>query len=196
MNKYLFAIILLFTVLGSCNTPSTPNITMDENKFWRLIDMSRNQSENKYEVQCEKLELLLESEKPDDIVKFDSLFKTLQDRAYTWELWAAAYIINGGCADDCFTDFRSWLIGQGQKVYKDAINNPDTLTQINIEPDNWEGLQYCALKAYQHNFHKKMPIIKIDTLIDEPAGKKWEDDEESLKRLLPKLYAKWGEQKE
>ena len=28
---------------------------------------------------------------------------------------------NGGSSDDCLSDFRGWLIEQGQSIYKNAI---------------------------------------------------------------------------
>ena len=32
---------------------------------------------------------------------------------YRWDMWAAAYLIGGGCSDDGFIDFRAGLIAQG-----------------------------------------------------------------------------------
>jgi hypothetical protein len=34
----------------------------------------------------------------------------MMDRGYSWELRGAAYVINDGCGDDTFNDFRSSLI--------------------------------------------------------------------------------------
>lgn len=34
---------------------------------------------------------------------------------YRRDLWAAAYIIGGGCSDDSFIDFRAGLIAQGHE---------------------------------------------------------------------------------
>ncbi|AUC83779.1 hypothetical protein CW733_15975 [Lacinutrix sp. Bg11-31] len=39
-----------------------------------------------------------------EVLEFDNRFRTLRGQAYTWDLWAAAYIM-GGCFDDCFSDF-------------------------------------------------------------------------------------------
>lgn len=187
--------VLLCAGLYSCaNKGGAMNGSFDETKFWSLIDKSRTSSEGNYEVQCEKLTLLLESEKPEDIAKFDSIFLSLQDKAYTWKLWAAAYVINGGCADDCFIDFRSWLIGQGQNAFNNVISNPDTLVQMKIEPDKWEGLQYCAIKAYKKLTGKDLPLVNIN-YSKIPKGEELDmDDQEKMKSILPNLFKKYGSQ--
>lgn len=147
-----------------------------------------------YRAQCEKLQEILESESPENIVKFDSVFQIKLDKAYAWKLWAAGYIINGGCSDDCFMDFRSWLIGQGELTFENGIKDPDTLINLKIEPDNWEGLQYCAQLAYKKITQNDLPKSNILGK-KEPTGDKWdENNEEQLKKMLPKLYAKFGNQ--
>ncbi len=49
----------------------------------------------------------------DEVVSFHGHFTDCVDRAYSWPLWAAAYIMGGGCSDDGFWDFRSTLISMG-----------------------------------------------------------------------------------
>jgi len=171
----------------------TTSITdlMDENKFWSIIDNSRKQSGSNYEKQCQLLTQLLKAEQRDDLIKFSNSFVTLQNEAYDWKLWAAAYIINGGCSDDCFSDFRSWLIGQGKTAFENAVKDPETLLQLHIEPDNWEGLQYSAMEAYKAKTSKEIPFAKLN-FKQEPSGEHWNEDQQELKKLLPKLYEKYG----
>ena len=45
-----------------------------------------------------------------DIIEFAKIFNTLYANSYQSNLWAVAYIINGGCSDDGFDYFRGWLI--------------------------------------------------------------------------------------
>lgn len=45
---------------------------------------------------------------------------------YRYDLWAAAYLIGGGCSDDSFTDFRAGLIGQGCDWYEQATTSSDS----------------------------------------------------------------------
>jgi hypothetical protein len=41
-------------------------------------------------------------------------------------LWAAAYVINGGCSDDGFDYFRAWLMLQGQGTFGQAVADLDS----------------------------------------------------------------------
>ena len=47
---------------------------------------------------CELLEAELRRLPLDELRSFRRHFDECEDRAYTWELWAAAYIIGGGCS--------------------------------------------------------------------------------------------------
>ncbi|HHQ6600568.1 TPA: DUF4240 domain-containing protein [Serratia fonticola] len=66
---------------------------------------------------------------PEELIAFKKRFTELHNQAYRWDLWAAAYIMGGGCSDDGFMDFRDWLISRGQSVYEAALINPDTLAE-------------------------------------------------------------------
>jgi hypothetical protein len=43
------------------------------------------------------------------------------------DLWAAAYTLLGGCSDDSFMDFRSWLLLQGRDAIEAVVRDPDVL---------------------------------------------------------------------
>ena len=60
-----------------------------------------------------------------EIVEFGAIFNEYSSGAYTWELWAAAYLIGGGCSDDGFLDFRGWLISK-EKVYERTLQDPQS----------------------------------------------------------------------
>ena len=72
--------------------------------------------------------------------------------AYTWDLWGAAYLINGGCSDDGFAYFRSWLISRGRAAYEEAVRDPDSLADL-VDPDRddyeFEDLWGLALVVYE-----------------------------------------------
>src|SRR5207244_5250545 len=105
------------------------------------------------------LRVQLEQSEPDDIVEFDRLFREYWARAYTWDLWAAAYIIGGGCSDDGFMDFRGWLISKGEKVFENALKDPESLVHVVNEDDEdcqYEGFQYVASQAWENKTGKSM----------------------------------------
>ena len=122
---------------------------------------------------------------------FDNRFRKHRGEAYKWELWGAAYIMNGGCSDDCFMDFRGWLIGQGKEVYFNALSNPETLTTVDHDMDNdWEGLSYVPMTAYEKKSGSQMPIGVQENF--ELTGEEWAEEGDELQNKYPKLWAKWG----
>jgi hypothetical protein len=70
--------------------------------------------------------------------------------AYRWDLWAAAYVINGGASDDGFEYFLGWLMAQGRTRWEATRADPDSLADI-VDADtgdlDGEELLYIALAA-------------------------------------------------
>src|SRR5258708_29445653 len=122
--------------------------------FWQLIDASREQAGDDLEEQVDNLRARIEQLELDEIIQFGERFADYWSKAYTWDLWAAAYIIGGGCSDDGFLDFRAWLISKGEKVYEEALKDPESLAQVvtfdAAEDCQFEGLQYVARQAWEN----------------------------------------------
>lgn len=123
---------------------------MASDKFWKIIATSKSNSSGNYEKQQTELEKELLKLTAIEILEFDNKFRTLRGEVYTWDFWAAAYLINGGCSDDCFSDFRGWLIGQGKTVFENAVKDINTLGQLEDTNDgDWEGLSYVPTDVYK-----------------------------------------------
>ena len=124
---------------------------MDKTAFWKIIDASRKQAKGDPDAQLEILRSRLEQLEPDEIVQFGRLFEEYHIRAYTWELWGAAYLIGGGCSNDGFLDFRGWLISRGEKVFERALEDPESLVEVVNDDDDcrYEGFQYLASQAWE-----------------------------------------------
>src|SRR4051794_31641519 len=106
--------------------------------------------------------------------------------AYRWDLWGAAYIINGGCSADSFEYFRLWLIAQGERGYREALADPETLVdRAESDATDAESLLYAAGDAYRVETGRDLPGRPGHP--SEPAGERW--DEDDLERLFPKLRA-------
>lgn len=164
---------------------------METKEFWKIIETTKFKSLGDYEKQQSELEKELTKLTANDVLEFDNKFRTLRGKIYNWNFWAAAYIINGGCSDDCFSDFRGWLIGQGQSIYENAIQNIETLTELNETNDgDWEGLSYIATDVYEKKTGNDMPKGIQENF--EITGEEWEEDENDLKNRFPKLYTKFG----
>src|SRR5262245_46669811 len=104
--------------------------SMEQEQFWKLIQTSREESNGDCDSQVERLQELLTKLPPKEIIDFDRHLVRLRQEAYRWDLWGAAYLLNGGCSDDGFEYFRCWLITQGEAVYTEALRDPDSLARF------------------------------------------------------------------
>ncbi|MCJ1907484.1 DUF4240 domain-containing protein [Planococcus ruber] len=175
---------------------------MTEAEFWRLIDAARQRGDY-MEEQLEWLTAYLSRKSIHEIVHFDIQFNRVYQKSYTSDLWAAAYIIMGGCSDDSFDYFRAWLVFLGKDSYEKALADPESIMPyLGKEEDvpEFEDLLTCATIA----FEEKTGLEQEDyleiyySLADEKPDPEidfdWdEDDEETLSRKFPKLWAKYGE---
>jgi hypothetical protein len=170
---------------------------MDKATFWKLIDSTRRQAEGDLDEHVELLRERLQALEPEDIVQFDKIFRGYWIRAYTWDLWGAAYIIGGGCSDDGFMDFRGWLISKGEKAYENALKDPESLIRVVKEEDDdcqYEGFQYVASQAWENKTGKRMDNFPDSGLQHprEPLGQPWVEERDDLERRFPKLTRKFS----
>ncbi|WP_165251495.1 DUF4240 domain-containing protein [Paludisphaera soli] len=165
---------------------------MDEARFWRIIDETCGAAREDPDSWPERLTDALRDLPADEIVEWDGRFHRLLARAYTVDLWGAAYLINGGASDDGFYYFRCWLIGMGRDVYEKALAEPDSLADV-VEP----GVEY-ETETYDAARQAWLDVTGADD--DDPypveggeselAGVDWDyDDDEEARRRLPRLFA-------
>lgn len=164
---------------------------MNEERFWNIIAKACS---NPHEAEDwdERLQAVLKKLKPDEIIEWNHIFDRLAAKAYTVDLWAAAYLINGGASDDGFYYFRCWLIGMGRKAYAAAIADPDSLVDVLVEGTDAEAEIYAA--AHQ----AWMAVTGCTSSDPYPArheradlrGKNWDfDDDSEMRQRLPRLAA-------
>ena len=164
---------------------------LDEDQFWKLIQRTISSSDGSYERQQAELKQALLELDAHSILKFDNRFRKHRGDAYNWNLWGVAYIMNGGCSDDCFSDFRGWLIGQGKELYYKALSNSESVVELSYEEgvDDWEGLSYVAMEAYQEKQGSRMPIGFQENF--EISGESWEEEGDDLENRFPRVWKKW-----
>lgn len=171
---------------------------MDLDQFWKIIDASQERSGGDPERQLEVLRDLIDELSPEEIIEFDRHFESCVDQAYRWNLWAAAYILGGGCSDDGFIDFRASLVGRGRKIFEAALDNPDSMARIEFdEPEEecfFEGFQYVAMEVYEDKTGNELPQPEQDgpSAATEPAGERWEETAEDLEATCPNLWKLYG----
>ncbi|WP_214319758.1 DUF4240 domain-containing protein [Nonomuraea sediminis] len=104
---------------------------MNITDFWQLIDAARAEaaqsSSNREDAIALALVDRLAATSKQTIFEYEDIFDQLHRALYRWDIWAAAYLIGGGCSDDSFMDFRAGLIAQGRDWYERAAASPDTL---------------------------------------------------------------------
>lgn len=157
-------------------------------RFWQIIDGTVSED---YDAQLDALAETLAKLSREEILAFDQDFRKASLAAYRWDLWGAAYVINGGCSDDGFIDFRSWLISRGKSVYDGALANPESLAgHIREAFAEFEEFAYVPMEVFETKFGEDWPG-KGGSFPPEPEGTRWE--EEQLDALFPKLTAKVAE---
>lgn len=158
---------------------------MDEELFWSLIDDGLG--EQPLGERLDTLPERLAAFKPAAIRDFDKILRSLYARAYRWDVWALAYLLQGGCSDDAFEEFRGWLILQGRKVFEGALANPDgfDVTLHNGMAGGMNGLRDAAPIAYEMRQGKAMKPVKMPLL--EVSGP--EIAEEDFAAALPRIAA-------
>ena len=169
---------------------------MNTTTFWRLVEDARQQSGGDCGEQAEKMMERLSALPTEDIIGFSGTLNEQLRRSYTWDLWAAAYIINGGCADDCFDYFRAWLISQGEAVFENAMRDPESLADLDIDADagmECEELLYVASEAYEDKTGEEIPVQAMvrGWVVNGPSGEKW--NEASVYSMFPRLTKRFGQ---
>lgn len=166
---------------------------MDEAAFWQLMADTRADSGNDTGRQSELLEERLRGLPAQQIVGFARIRHRLDQRAYTWGIWGAAYVIDDGCSDDCFRDFRAYLISLGRGPYEAALRNPDSLAPIvqDAEEGNWEDADNVAPDAYESAAGEDIPTDDSD-LSGNLRGEPWDDEAQgALVQRYPALTARF-----
>jgi hypothetical protein len=146
---------------------------------------------------------------PQEILDFAVTAVVVRDSAYLWLLWGAADLIEGGCSDDGFRDFRDGLILQGREVFSRTVANPDSLVELPIvramaDGDGWlgfESLSYLPLHAWRERagtddaFHAAMDLRLAElSRPTAPVGASWDfEDDAATARHLPRLAALFQE---
>lgn len=176
---------------------------MDTQRFWQLIEAARNQAPdpNDAEEVADRATSLLATHPADEIVAAAQVLWNLMADSYTNPLWAAAYVVNGGCSDDGFDYFRGWLIAQGREVFERIAADPDALADMPAVRAaaadgidlNCEETLTIAWNAHITATGKQLPddafTIRYPNLdLDLAWGFNF-DDQDEMSRRLPRLAA-------
>jgi hypothetical protein len=163
------------------------DFAVDEAQFWELVQRTHDAAGDDMDRKCEVLKAEIGILSKNDANDFAILFDTMMDRAYSYKLWGAAYVIHGGCGDDTFDDFRSSLISRGRCCFERAIADPDSLADEQFDETTWfyEGYQYAVTAGVK----AVAGLRPRRRLPDRPSGEDWAEDD--LWELFPRLNARF-----
>ena len=175
---------------------------MADDRFWSIVDRN-SQSDNDPYARLDALQETLRALSLDDLIAFEVAFRRFLNKAYTWDLWGAAYVIHGGCSDDGFEYFRRWLVSRGRNTYEAALADPESLADIALEPMGPEG--FWEFEEFYYVAHDVFEGKDGDGDIgdysepeagllegSEPSGNPFEEDEGHLANRYPKLWQRFG----
>ena len=195
---------------------------MDHDTFWQIIDDARaraglgadDRGAEDDPLPDALTAVLVERLSPDEILGFAGVADEVSEAAYAWPVWGAAYLIEGGCSDDGFMDFRDGLVLAGRDVFTRTVTDPDSLAEHPVvlgmggEGDGWFGYEsldslvgeawtratgrddeeyYAAREAASSSRDGEDSEERSSA---DPSGESWDfDDEDENRRRLPRLAA-------
>ncbi|MCL6668234.1 DUF4240 domain-containing protein [Streptomyces panaciradicis] len=180
---------------------------MNIDRFWSIIESARSSTAASGVRFDEALVNLLTRRPPQEILEYAERFDEVHDALYRWDVWAAAYLIGGGCSDDSFMDFRAGVIALGRDWYERIALAPDSLAghpavieAASAHRDDalfYEDVNYAASGAFERltgnpdSFYEAWAEYQPTDEQDSDAaemGKDFDfDDADEMHRRLPRL---------
>ncbi len=171
-----------------------------EAEFWKIIDATTPANRGG-ESQLPELKDRLMQLPIDDLEKFIRVYDRLMARTYSWDLWGAAYVVQGGASDDAFEDFRKWLISQGRTDFERVSHDPDSLADalpMGHEGDaTFEEFSHLFADIWTERTGKPLTALPKDKdalYPPEPVGAPFSEDPKQLAARYPKLWLRFGEE--
>ncbi|ARK03837.1 MULTISPECIES: DUF4240 domain-containing protein [Cellulosimicrobium] len=187
---------------------------MDRETFWGIVETARERAgagADDRGAEDDPLpgaltDLLVERLTADEMLAFVDVAGAVANDAYAWPVWGAAYLVEGGCSDDGFRDFRDGLVLAGRAVLERTLADPDTLADHpvvaamadggspwfgfesldSLVGDAWSRASGEDDEAY-YAARERTSSVRAR---NEPAGEQWDfDDDEENARRLPRLTA-------
>ncbi len=167
---------------------------MDDDAYWSLVERARVEGgDDSPETVAETLVAVLSTLGPSEVVGAEEAFARISRRAYGFPLWGAAYLLNGGCGDDGFDDFRGWLVTRGRAVYQAALADPDSLADVVTVDELYdvacEDVLSAADRAHSELTGRGLPWRAAREPLPD-LGRGWDfDDAAEMRRRYPRISA-------
>ncbi|MFD7383153.1 DUF4240 domain-containing protein [Streptomyces anulatus] len=186
---------------------------MDSNEWWGLVERARDVAGDRADDRDTPddplpgaLTDVLAALEPERIAAFAVTAVGVTDSAYRRPLWNAAYLIEGGCGDDGFMDFRDGLALLGRETFSRAVADPDSLADLPVVvrmsrgERGWIGYESLSAPVTEAYRRVRGETDSLDAAVEaalrerirpaEPEGESWDaEDDEANRRRLPRLAA-------
>ena len=170
---------------------------MRTDDFWAVIDRATaDRPGSPGEVAKRAIAELAERD-PAEIVAWGRHLDKVMVASGQEDLWAAAYLIHGGCSDEGFDNFRGWLIAHGREVLARSVREPDSLAEMPVVREAavngavFEAAEVLTIAAEAHQEATGTALPTAEAVVTRPdAAMLWDfDNEEEMARRLPRLSA-------
>ena len=170
---------------------------MRTDDFWAVIDKATADRPASPGEVADRAVAELATRQAEEIVAWGRHLDKVMAASGQEDLWAAAYLINGGCSDDGFDHFRGWLIAHGRDAVARAVREPDSLAEmaaVKLAASSGavfeaEAVLSIARQAYSQVTGAELPPSDVAGTRPDPAML-WDfDDEQEMGRRLPRLSA-------
>jgi hypothetical protein len=175
---------------------------VDEDTFWNIIDTARAAAKPFHQALVD----LLATRTQQEILDYQELFYEATWALNRPDVWAAAYLIAGGCSDDGFTDFRAGVVALGRDWYCQVVKSPDCLADhpavprivgnVRGKPLFYEQVNYAAFYAFgritgdNEAFYVALEAQEHGDREPADMGEQFDvDDEDEMRHRLPRLCA-------
>ncbi|MFC7532103.1 DUF4240 domain-containing protein [Actinoplanes sp. GCM10030250] len=169
---------------------------MRTDDFWAVIDRATVDRPASPAEVAERAVADLATRDPEEIVAWARHLDKVLAASGTEDLWAAAYLINGGCTEDGFDNFRGWLVAHGRTAVAGAVRSPDALAgmpAVKAAADSGavfeaEEVLTIAGQAYEKATGESLPTPPDRPRTRPEVADLWDfDDEDEMRRRLPRL---------
>lgn len=186
---------------------------MDINEWWVLVQRARDAAGDGADDRDTPddplpgaLTDVLAALEPERIAAFAVTAVEVSRSAYRRPLWNAAYLIEGGCGDDGFMDFRDGLTLLGRETFTRAVADPDSLAGLPVVirmsrgESGWIGYESLDVPVAEAYRRLQGETATLDAAVEaalrdrigpaDPAGESWDpEDAEANRRRLPRQAA-------
>jgi Protein of unknown function (DUF4240) len=177
--------------------PDGTIVVMRTDDFWAVIDRATADRPGSPGEVAKRAIAELATRGPEEIVAWGRHLDKVMVASGKEDLWAAAYLINGGCSDEGFDNFRGWLIAHGRDVLARSVREPDSLAEMPaVREAAMNGAFFeaaevltIASEAHEEATGTALPASESPATRPDPAML-WDfDNEEEMGRRLPRLSA-------